>query len=155
MFFFLLLDTFCQSFINNQQNHINHSEHPSTSGVLFKFKWFYLFFLRICIIGSFSIETKLEVTTVGLPPLTANQNLRLYLQTNSGARLYPPRPFQFLSRGCNVPLSLGPPHSHPGPGHRLPHHHFLPSWPGFPLSGRKRRHRTIFTEGQLREVIVY
>ena len=78
-----------------------------------------------------------------LPPVTTNGGLRLYLGTGGCGRLYTPRPFPFLARGAIPPLQG----LHP----RLPPP-LLPPWPGFPLSGRKRRHRTIFTEGQLREV---
>ena len=78
--------------------------------------------------------------SVVLPPVTTNGSLRLYLGSGGCGRLYTPRPFPFLSRGVSLPSipSLPPP--------------LIPSWPAFPLSGRKRRHRTIFTEGQLREV---
>ena len=49
-----------------------------------------------------------------MAPLSTNDNLRLYLQTNSSSRLFAPRPFPFLPR---VSLALAP----PPPAHqRLP-----------------------------------
>ena len=82
-----------------------------------------------------SSEPRRVVTSVSVsvPPLSSNEELRLYLSTNQRPRpLYRPFPFPLPHPRLAPPL--------------------LPPWPGFPLSGRKRRHRTIFTEGQLREV---
>ena len=86
-----------------------------------------------------SPEPRRVVTSVSVsvPPLSSNEELRLYLSTNQRPRppLYRPFPFPLPHPRLAPPL--------------------LPPWPGFPLSGRKRRHRTIFTEGQLREVSLW
>ena len=74
-----------------------------------------------------------------------NERLRLYTQGNTNLLLCPPRPHPFFTHSLSFPTRPLPPHF------RL-HPPLLPAWPGFPLSGRKRRHRTIFTEAQLREV---
>ena len=76
---------------------------------------------------------------------STNERLQLYSQSNSSSRLGPPQPLPFFSRPLSFPTRPLPPHF------RLPPP-LLPAWPGFSMSGRKRRHRTIFTEGQLIEV---
>ena len=86
------------------------------------------------------------ITTLAVLRST-NQRLQLYSQPNSNTRHGPPQPLPFFSRPLSFPTRpLPPPFRLPPP--------LLPTWPGFPLSGRKRRHRTIFTEGQLREVVI-
>ena len=110
------------------------------------------FIFKMILFLLFSVEARRELSSASLPPpLSANESLRVYLATNGSARLYGPRPPVFPFLGPRLP---GLPHPH---GHAHSHHPrlpppLLPAWPGFPLSGRKRRHRTIFTEGQLREV---
>ena len=110
------------------------------------------FIFKMILFLLFSVEARRDLSSASLPPpLSANESLRVYLATNGSARLYGPRPPVFPFLGPRLP---GLPHPH---GHAHGHHPrlpppLLPAWPGFPLSGRKRRHRTIFTEGQLREV---
>ena len=76
---------------------------------------------------------------------STNERLHLYSQSNSSSRLGPPQPLPFFSRPFSFSNRPLPPVFRQSPP--LP-----PAWLGFSLPGRKRRHWTIFTEGQLIEV---